>query len=151
RLLFMLVLPLLFSALVVGVAEMGDLKVLGRAGIKSLLFTVLVSTIAVVIGLVMVNLFRPGAGVDPPVAAQLLEQGKAGAYSIVQDSNSGTSGINFFVELIPSNVFKVAADNDILPVMVFALLFGVGVVMVRNSATDHMLKSLEGLFEVMMK
>ncbi|MEG2314547.1 cation:dicarboxylate symporter family transporter, partial [Brevundimonas sp.] len=77
RLLFMLVLPLLFSALVVGVAEMGDLKVLGRAGIKSLLFTVLVSSIAVIIGLVMVNLFRPGAGVDPVVAAQLLEQGKA--------------------------------------------------------------------------
>lgn len=151
RLLFMLVLPLLFSALVVGVAEMGDLKVLGRAGIKSLLFTVLVSTIAVVIGLVMVNLFRPGAGVDPVVAAQLLEQGKAGAASIVENAKAGTTGTNFFVELIPSNVFKAAAENDILPVMVFALLFGVGVVMVRNSATDHMLKSLEGLFEVMMK
>lgn len=151
RLLFMLVLPLLFSALVVGVAEMGDLKVLGRAGIKSLLFTVLVSTIAVVIGLVMVNVFRPGAGVDPAVAAQLLEQGKAGAASIVENAKAGTTGTNFFVELIPSNVFKAAADNDILPVMVFALLFGVGVVMVRNSATDHMLKSLEGLFEVMMK
>lgn len=151
RLLFMLVLPLLFSALVVGVAEMGDLKVLGRAGIKSLLFTVFVSTIAVVIGLVMVNLFRPGAGVDPVVAAQLLEQGKAGAASIVENAKAGTTGTNFFVELIPSNVFKAAAENDILPVMVFALLFGVGVVMVRNSATDHMLKSLEGLFEVMMK
>ncbi|MEG1453766.1 dicarboxylate/amino acid:cation symporter [Brevundimonas sp.] len=151
RLLFMLVLPLLFSALVVGVAEMGDLKVLGRAGIKSLLFTVLVSSIAVIIGLVMVNLFRPGAGVDPVVAAQLLEQGKAGAASIVENAKAGTTGTNFFVELIPSNVFKAAADNDILPVMVFAMLFGVGVVMVRNSATDHMLKSLEGLFEVMMK
>ncbi len=151
RLLFMLVLPLLFSALVVGVAEMGDLKVLGRAGIKSLLFTVLVSTIAVVIGLVMVNLFRPGAGVDPTVAAQLLEQGKAGAASIVENAKAGTTGTNFFVELIPSNVFKAAAENDILPVMVFALLFGIGTVMVRNSATDHMLKSLEGLFEVMMK
>lgn len=151
RLLFMLVLPLLFSALVVGVAEMGDLKVLGRAGIKSLLFTVFVSTIAVVIGLVMVNLFRPGAGVDPAVAGQLLEQGKAGAASIVENAKAGTTGTNLFVELIPSNVFKAAADNDILPVMVFALLFGVGVVMVRNSATDHMLKSLEGLFEVMMK
>ncbi|MEG2730738.1 dicarboxylate/amino acid:cation symporter [Brevundimonas sp.] len=150
RLLFMLVLPLLFSALVVGVAEMGDLKVLGRAGIKSLLFTVLVSSIAVIIGLVMVNLFRPGAGVDPVVAAQLLEQGKAGAASIVENAKAGTTGTNFFVELIPSNVFKAAADNDILPVMVFAMLFGVGVVMVRNSATDHMLKSLEGLFEVMM-
>jgi len=151
RLLFMLVLPLLFSALVVGVAEMGDLKVLGRAGIKSLLFTVFVSTVAVLIGLVMVNLFRPGAGVDPVVAAQLLEQGKAGAASIVENSKAGTTGTNFFLELVPTNIFKAAAENDILPVMVFAMLFGIGAVMVRSHATDQMLKTIEGLFEVMMK
>ena len=151
RLLFMLVLPLLFSALVVGVAEMGDLKVLGRAGIKSLLFTIFVSAIAVTIGLVMVNVFQPGAGVDPAVAAQLLEQGKAGAATIVENSKAGTTGTNFFVELIPTNVFKAAAENDILPIMVFAMMFGVGMVLVRNSATDHLLKTIEGLFEVMMK
>src|SRR6188768_2459652 len=57
KLLFMMVIPLLFSALVVGVAEMGDLKSLGRAGIKTLFLTILVSSIAVVIGLVMVNVF----------------------------------------------------------------------------------------------
>jgi len=151
RLLFMLVLPLLFSALVVGVAEMGDLKVLGRAGIKSLLFTIFVSAIAVTIGLVMVNVFQPGAGVDPKVAAQLLEQGKAGAATIVENAKAGTTGTNFFVELIPTNVFKAAAENDILPIMVFAMLFGIGMVLVRNSATDHLLKTVEGLFEVMMK
>ena len=151
RALFMLVLPLLFSALVVGVAEMGDLKVLGRAGVKSLLFTVFVSAIAVIIGLVMVNVFRPGAGVDPVVAAQLLEQGKAGAATIVENAKAGSTGGNFFVELIPTNVFKAAAENDILPVMVFAMLFGIGVVMVRSHATDQMMKTIEGLFEVMMK
>ena len=151
RLLFMLVLPLLFSALVVGVAEMGDLKVLGRAGIKSLLFTVFVSAIAVLIGLVMVNVFRPGDGVDPVMAKQLLEQGKAGAAGIVETAKAGSSAGDFFLDLIPTNVFAAAAKNEILPVMVFAMLFGVGVVMVRNSATDHMLKTIEGLFEVMMK
>ena len=83
RLLFMLVLPLLFSALVVGVAEMGDLKTLGRAGTKSLVFTVFISAVAVIIGLVMVNVFRPGDGVDPALAQQLLEQGRSGAASIV--------------------------------------------------------------------
>src|SRR5690606_430032 len=68
RLLFMLVLPLLFSALAVGVAEMGDLKSLGRVGYKTLIFTVMVSAIAVGIGLGMVNWFRPGDGVDPLLA-----------------------------------------------------------------------------------
>jgi Na+/H+-dicarboxylate symporter len=84
RLLFMMVIPLLFSALVVGVAEMGDLSSLGRAGIKTLLLTILVSSIAVVIGLVMVNLLQPGRGVDPAMAQQLLEQGRDGAAGIVQ-------------------------------------------------------------------
>ena len=78
RLLFMLVLPLLFAALAVGVAEMGDLKSLGRVGFKTLLFTVLVSAIAVGIGLGLVNYFRPGDGVDPVLAQQLLAQGAAG-------------------------------------------------------------------------
>jgi DAACS family dicarboxylate/amino acid:cation (Na+ or H+) symporter len=67
RLLFMLVLPLLFSALVIGVAEMGDLKALGRAGSKSLGFTVFISAVAVLIGMVMVNVFRgPATGLIRP-------------------------------------------------------------------------------------
>ena len=76
RLIFMLVIPLLFSALVVGVAEMGDVRALGRIGWKTLAYTVVVSAIAVVIGLVLVNLFQPGAGVDPALAQQLLSRGQ---------------------------------------------------------------------------
>lgn len=151
RLLFMLVLPLLFSALVVGIAEMGDLKVLGRAGIKSLLFTIFVSAIAVIIGLVMVNIFRPGDGVDPALAQQLLEQGRSGAASIVQGAPESVKAGDFFLDLIPSNVFTAAAENEILPVMVFAMFFGVGLVMARSAATDRLQQSIEGLFEVMMK
>src|SRR5512138_714095 len=63
RLLFMLVIPLLFSALVMGVTEMGDIRSLGRVGWRTLAYTVVVSSIAVVIGLVAVNLLRPGDGV----------------------------------------------------------------------------------------
>src|SRR5918992_5265650 len=64
RLLFMLVIPLLFSALVIGIAEMGDVRALKRIGLKTLVFTVLLSAIAVVIALTMTNVFTPGAGVD---------------------------------------------------------------------------------------
>jgi Na+/H+-dicarboxylate symporter len=71
RLLFMLVLPLLFSALVIGVAEMGDLASLGRVGWKTLALTIVISSIAVAIGIVMVNWFRPGDGVDPVLAQKL--------------------------------------------------------------------------------
>ena len=151
RLLFMLVLPLLFSALVIGVAEMGDLKSLGRAGSKSLAFTVVISAIAVIIGLVMVNIFRPGDGVDPVLAASLLEQGKSGAQSIISGAPEGVSAGGFFLDLVPSNVFTAAAENQILPVMVFALLFGIGLVMVRTPATRHLQITIEGIFDVMMK
>jgi len=151
RLLFMLVLPLLFSALVIGVAEMGDLKSLGRAGSKSLAFTVIISAIAVIIGLVMVNVFRPGDGVDPVLAQSLLNQGREGAQSIISGAPDGVSAGSFFMDLVPSNVFTAAADNQILPVMVFALLFGIGLVMVRTPATAHLQTTIEGIFDVMMK
>jgi DAACS family dicarboxylate/amino acid:cation (Na+ or H+) symporter len=151
RLLFMMVIPLLFSALVVGVAEMGDLKSLGRAGIRTLLLTIVVSSIAVLIGLGMVNLFRPGDGVDPVLAAQLLEQGKAGAAGIVDKAPEGVQLGQFFLELVPSNFFTAASENQILPVMIFALFFGIGLVMARSSATDHLQKGIEGVFEVSMK
>ncbi|MET4683650.1 dicarboxylate/amino acid:cation symporter [Brevundimonas faecalis] len=150
RLLFMLVLPLLFSALVVGVAEMGDLKALGRAGAKSLAFTVFISAVAVIIGLAMVNIFRPGDGVDPALAQQLLDQGRRGAAAIIGGAPQGVQAGDFFLELVPSNVFSSAAQNEILPVMVFALLFGVGLVLTRSPATERLQQTIEGLFEVMM-
>ena len=151
RLLFMLVMPLLFAALVTGVAEMGDLKSLGKAGLKTLAFTVVISAIAVVIGLVLVNVFQPGVGVDPALAQQLLAEGQEGARGIVDSAPASIGGAQFFLDMIPSNVITAAADNQILPVMVFALFFGVGLVMAKGPGSDQLQRTLEGLLEVMMK
>ncbi|MBU1347380.1 MAG: dicarboxylate/amino acid:cation symporter [Alphaproteobacteria bacterium] len=151
RLLFMLVIPLLFSALVIGVAEMGDLKSLGRAGIKTLLLTIVVSGIAVVIGLGMVNYFRPGDGVDPALAQQLLAQGADGAAAIVSNAPESVQFGQFFLDLIPSNVFTAASENQILPIMIFALLFGIGLVMAKSPNTDRLQTVIEGILEVTMK
>jgi Na+/H+-dicarboxylate symporter len=151
RLLFMLVLPLLFSALVVGVAEMGDLSALGRVGWKTLLLVVAISTIAVLIGLGFVNAFRPGDGVDPALAQRLLDEGRTQAQGIVENAPESVQFGQFLLDLIPQNVFAAAADNLALPVMVFALLFGIGLVMVKGPATDQLQQVITGLFEVMMK
>ena len=151
RLLFMLVLPLLFAALAVGVAEMGDLKSLGRVGLKTLLFTILVSAIAVAVGLVMVNWFQPGSGVDPALAQQLLADGAEGASAIVGNAPQSIEAGRFFLDMIPSNVVTAASENQILPVMVFALIFGIGMVMAKSPSTDRLQETLQGLFEVMMK
>ncbi len=72
RLLFMLVIPLLFSALVVGISEMGEIRSLKRVGLRTLFYTVIVSAIAVAVSLVAVNVFKPGAGVDRAAADQML-------------------------------------------------------------------------------
>src|SRR5215213_10153160 len=83
RLLFMLVIPLLFSALVVGISEMGEIRSLKRVGLRTLFYTVTVSAIAVAVSLVAVNLFQPGAGVDRAAAAQMLQDSAGRAGEIV--------------------------------------------------------------------
>lgn len=150
-LLFMLVLPLLFSAIVVGVAEMGDLNSLGRIGWKTLLMTVVISAIAVLIGLGMVNALRPGDGVDPVLAQQLLTQYAEGAQGIVANAPEEVNLGQFFLDLVPRNVFTAAAENQILPFMVFAVFFGIGLVMVKSRATDQLQLTITGVFEVMMR
>lgn len=150
RLLFMLVIPLLFSALVVGVSEMGDIGSLGRAGWRTLALTLLFSSVAVVLGVGMVNLFRPGDGVPQEVRERLLSEGAGGAQSILANSPK-LDGAAAFTELVPSNVFTAAAENQVLPLMVFALIFGIGVVLARSFAgVDVLLKAIEGLFNVAM-
>jgi DAACS family dicarboxylate/amino acid:cation (Na+ or H+) symporter len=151
RLLFMLVIPLLFSALVMGIAEMGDIGALKRVGLKTLAFTVGISAVAVVIALMVVNLFKPGQGVDPVLANALLENARAGAQAIVSGMGDRPSGIAALVAIVPSNVIAAAADNDILAVMFFALFFGIGIVLVRSRASEQLKDVIEGLFEVSMR
>ncbi|HTM95369.1 MAG TPA: dicarboxylate/amino acid:cation symporter [Croceibacterium sp.] len=151
RLLFMLVIPLLFSALVVGIAEMGEVRALKRVGLATLGYTVVVSGIAVAISLLVVNLIRPGQGVDPAAARELLAQGSAGAASIVEKSGEAKTGVEAVLGLIPSNVVTAMSENDILAVMVFALVFGVGLLLVQSRRTETLKDAIEGLFEVAMK
>src|SRR5919112_5500791 len=84
RLLFMLVIPLLFSALVVGISEMGEVRSLKRVGIRTLVYTVVVSSIAVAISLAVVNLLKPGRGVDRAAAEEMLQQSSGRASEIVK-------------------------------------------------------------------
>ncbi len=150
RLLFMLVIPLLFSALVMGVSEMGDIRALGRVGWKTLAYTVVVSAIAVGIGLVLVNIVRPGDGIDPAVANQLLADGADRARAIVSGNATQAQGLAMFVQIVPDNVIRAAANNDILAVMFFAALFGVGMVLASTTGTRHLRDAIEGLFDVSM-
>ncbi len=150
RLLFMLVIPLLFSALVMGVTEMGDVRELGRIGWKTLLITLVLSSVGVGIALAVTNIIRPGDGVDPALAQAMLENAQAGAQSIVSSSRE-TSAVASILSIVPSNFISAAADNNILAVMFFALFFGIGLVLTKTKATEQLRTVIEGLFDVSMR
>ncbi len=151
RLLFMLVLPLLFSALVLGIAEMGEIRALRRVGIATLLYTIIVSGIAVVLSLTIVNVLRPGAGVDRDAAQALLTQGGQAASGIVAASKEAKGGVEAVLGIVPTNVITAMSQNDILAVMFFALFFGIGILLVQSRKTDVLKDTIEGLFQVAMK
>ena len=148
RLLFVLVLPLILSALALGVSGLGDLKSLGRIGLKTLAYTVVVSTIAVLIGVGMVNLLKPGAGLSPELKQRLLTQASAAP---APAPSSGATGVDFVVALVPSNIVKAMGEGDMLAVMVFALLLGAGIASTRTEYARRFEESLQGLYEIAMK
>ncbi len=151
RLLFMLVIPLLFSALVMGIAEMGDVRALRRVGLKTLFFTIGISGIAVVIALAVTNIFRPGDGVDPALAQRLLADAREGAGAILASAEEKPAGVETFLNIIPNNVIKAAADNDILAVMFFALVFGIGLLLTDTRGARRLEGAIEGMFHVTMR
>ncbi|CAM8659817.1 GltP Na+/H+-dicarboxylate symporters [Sphingobium cupriresistens] len=151
RLLFMLVIPLLVSALIVGIAEMGEMRSLRWIGLRTLIYTLIVSGVAVVISLLLVNLLRPGGGVDPAQAQAMLADAGAGAKAILVRSGDTPTGMQALIAIIPDNIIGAMADNDILAVMVFALFFGIGLVLVQTEQSKILLDAMEGLFDVTMR
>jgi DAACS family dicarboxylate/amino acid:cation (Na+ or H+) symporter len=150
RLLFMLVVPLLFSALALGVAGLGDVRALGRIGVRTLVYTVTVSAIAVLLGIALVNLVGPGRGIDPDLRARLLAETAERAASITA-AKPATSGVNLFVQIIPDNPIRAAAGGDMLGWMFFSLMIGVGLCVTRTPMARRFQDALEGLYDVSMR
>jgi DAACS family dicarboxylate/amino acid:cation (Na+ or H+) symporter len=152
RLIFMLVIPLLFSALIVGISEMGEIRALKRVGLRTLAYTVIVSSIAVAVSLAAVNLLKPGAGVDRAAANEMLQQSAGRAGEIVKTGAEQPSGIDAFVNIIPNNLVEVMGSNSaILSVMFFALFFGIGLLITDTPNARALKRGFEGLFEVTMR
>ena len=152
RLLFMLVIPLLFAALVVGISEMKEVRSLKRIGLRTLAYTVIVSSIAVAVSLATVNLLKPGAGVDRAAAAEMLEQSAGRAGEIVKSGAEQPSGIDAFISIVPNNLVEAMGSNSaILSVMFFALFFGIGLLLTDTPNSRALQRGFEGLFDVTMR
>jgi DAACS family dicarboxylate/amino acid:cation (Na+ or H+) symporter len=145
RLLFMLVIPLIISALAVGIAGI-DLAQLGRLGLRTLGYAVGVSFVAAVIGLTLVNLFQPGAS---PQAQALMAAGPARLPDAAAAA-SQPSAVDLIVAMVPDNPIKAAAAGDMIGVIVFALIFGVAIAVTRTAAAENLRAFMQGLYDVMM-
>jgi proton glutamate symport protein len=126
RLIRMIIAPLLFSTLVVGIAGTGDLKAMGRIGLKALVYFEVATTIALVIGLVFVNVFRPGAGLSIQTVGD--------ASAVAAMSASQNTAWDLFLHLFPNSVVDAMARGDILQMVVFASFFGVAIAAVGARA-----------------
>jgi Na+/H+-dicarboxylate symporter len=124
RLIKMIIAPLVFSTLVVGVAKLGDLAAVGRVGGKALLWFIFASVVSLTLGLVMVNLFRPG---DALVGKVVLD-----AATTAGVSTSSLTLKEFITHLVPASVFEGMAKNEILQIVVFSLFFGTGLAAMRE-------------------
>ena len=160
RIIFMIVIPLIFSAIVLGVAEMGDVRKLGRVGLRSLLFTLLLSGTSVVVGLTLVNVLAPGKHLEPETRDALVAryEGEA-AGKVAQGTMESPPLAETFLGLIPQNPLFEAVNaftpnytgGGLIAVMVFSLFFGVAMAFSPPEKTAGLVGLLQGVFEVCMR
>lgn len=143
RMIKSLIVPLLFSMLVVGIAGHGDdMKKVGRLAFRSIVYFELVTTLALVIGLVVVNVVKPGAGVNLAVASA--EKG-------AELAKTEVTFTGVIQHMVPQSFFDAAAKNEVLQVVFFAILFGVALSRVKGPSKDLMLKLCQSLSDVMFR
>lgn len=146
KLVKMMIAPVVFCTIVSGIASMQDVKKVGRVGIKAIIYFEVITTLALMIGLVVVNILKPGAGmnVDPSTldantVASYVTQGKS------------TNVVDFLLNIIPENIVNALSNGNLLQVLFFSVLFGIALARIGEKAKPMMkgIKSLEaGLFAV---
>ena len=141
RLIKMIIAPLVFSTLVMGIAHLGDSSALGRVGLRTLAWFIMASVISLVLGIVMVTLLAPGASLALPLPA----------VDAAVDVKATTLTLKDFVtHLVPKSVAEAMANNEILQIVVFSVFFGVGLAAVGEKGKP-LLAMVTGLAEVMLK
>jgi len=140
RALKMVIIPLIFSSIISGVTSMGEGKNLGRLGLKTLTYYLATSTLAILTGLIIVNLVKPGVGVDLGFSQSV--EGLADKAGSVKD---------ILYRLIPENIVDAMAQGTILSVIFFAILFGYFITTVDKKYKDSLTTFFDAIFEVMMK
>jgi DAACS family dicarboxylate/amino acid:cation (Na+ or H+) symporter len=150
NLLIMMVIPLVFASLSLGVAQIGDSKKLGRIGLKTISYFLVVTAVAVLIGLVLVNLIRPGDYLPSDTKLKLLATYEEQASQIKSETEKTEFGIQTLVNIVPRNPFySIAKPNPDMLALIFAsLIIGVALTVIKKEKSDPLIKILEGINDV---
>ena len=141
RLIKMIIAPLVFSTLVSGIAHMGDVAALGRVGIRAILWFILASLVSLTLGLILVSLLHPGVGLNLVIPPATAGSGLETAAFNLKD---------FVSHLVPQSIFEAMSANEILPIVVFSLFFGIALTAIGESG--HVLvRGVEALVRVMLR
>ncbi|MEX0164302.1 glutamate/aspartate:proton symporter GltP [Pseudomonas brassicacearum] len=148
RLIKMIVIPIVISSLIVGIAGVGDAKKLGRIGLKTILYFEIVTTIAIVVGLLLANFFQPGSGIDMSTLGTVdISKYQATAAEVQHEH----AFIETILNLIPSNIFAAVARGEMLPIIFFSVLFGLGLSSLQSDLREPLVKMFQGVSESMFK
>ncbi|WP_201987576.1 dicarboxylate/amino acid:cation symporter [Hymenobacter rubidus] len=148
----MLIAPIIFLTVVLGIGGMGDLKKVGRVGGKALLYFEIVTTLALAIGITAANLTHPGVGIDAraSVATQSAAQAaEASKYTAAAATNGGMNWVDFFTHIVPHSVVGAFAEGDVLQVLLFAVLFGLAVSRIPAEYGQPLMRTFERLSHAM--
>jgi DAACS family dicarboxylate/amino acid:cation (Na+ or H+) symporter len=150
RILFMIVVPLVFCSITLGVASLGDLKSLGRVGKPTIAWFALSTGLAAALGIFMVNAFEPGEAIDRTRAAEIRAEFQSAAEEKMKQAEEGTGfTIHTFVNIIPKNPVRSAADDrETLGVIFFALLFGAALTFIAEEKKKSLLEALQTIYRV---
>jgi dicarboxylate/amino acid:cation (Na+ or H+) symporter, DAACS family len=157
RLLLMTVVPLVFSSLVAGVAGIGDIRKLGRVGLKSFAYTFAISAVSVVIALTVANVIAPGKRLAPDTASALQARYGGDAAARVAAASQASANeaplLQVIKTIVPSNPIAAAAADppNMLHIMFFALVLGIAITLVPNHASEPVINLMDGLFAISTK
>lgn len=145
----MIVIPIVFSTLILGIAGVGSTKSLGRLGFKTILYFEIITTIAILVGLFAANIFHPGSGID---MSQLVQTDISQYKYTTEEVQSQSHGIiQTILSLIPTNIISSMAHGEMLPVIFFAVLFGIGLSSLPATTKDPLLNVFHAVSETMFR
>jgi Na+/H+-dicarboxylate symporter len=150
RLIMMIVVPLVVASLVLGTASLGDIRKLGRIGGKTVLYYLLTTAVAVTIGLLVSNLVHPGSRIDTATRDQLASSFSSEAANRMTLAAEKPSVRETLLDMVPSNVVSSAANGDLLPLIIFSIIFGAALTLIREDRRDSMLTFFNAINDAVM-